>query len=381
MKKIIQKLFFAAFLPLVFVRNETAAQERLAVDVVFTIDLSGSTNGLVDDVRDHLWEFVNQAATYRPEISFRIGIVAFSRPSFGRENGYVKILCDLTDNYEIPAFELSKLKPSIEKGDQLVGMALKTSVLGMKWSTQNSSVKVIFLTGNGNVNLDGIKYKEAYEEAARRGIIINTVYCFSSNYKKEIFGWKEIAKQSGGEQFDMRVHQRNPLILTCTGHERLKKLSSQLSNTYVYYGKFGADIFKMVKAVDEVAAKANNMTLQSRLYYKISMQFQSRQDPWDLVDYIKKTNSDFTELNYTQLPDTLQKITPQELRKIVLQKKDERLRVISELRGLLKIDRQQIINREIAEKKYDDNPGTFDRIVISWMNKTLEQKGVRSLAR
>ncbi len=370
------RFLLTAFVLCVDFATSFCQRDKVPMDVVFTLDLSASTNGLVDDVRDHLWDIVNQVNTYRPDVDLRIGIVAFSRPSFGRENGYVKILCDLTGNYELPALELARLKPSVEKGDQLVGVALKTSVLGMKWSTSNSAIKVIFLTGNGNVNLDGIKYREAYEEAAKQKIIINTIYCFSSNYQKDIFGWKEIAKYSGGVQYDMRVHHRNPLIVTCTEKEKFNDLAQQLSDSYIYYGKYGVDVRRMIDMIDRTAMDANPQAFQSRMFYKISGNFQSKQYQWDLVDYMKKTNSDFREIDFEYLPDSLKYFTPEKLRNLVMLKKDERLRIISQMRGLLKFDRQQIINKVVKEKEYDINPNTFDRIVISWLNKAASEKGI-----
>lgn len=353
-------------------------RDRVPVDVVFAIDLSGSTNGLVDDVRDNMWDIINQVCAYRPDVNFRIGIVAFSRPSFGRENGYVKILCDLTNNFEIPAFELAKLKPSIEKGDQLVGMALKTSILGMRWSLDENAVKTIFLIGNGNVNLDGNKFRDAYEEAKTRKIIINTVYCSSSNYKKEIFGWKEIAKQTGGIQYDMRVHHRNIPIITCKETEKINDLAKRLRSTYYYHGKNGVDICKNIDLVDRTARNANEQTFQSRMYYKASSLFQGKQEQWDLVDYIMKTNSDFREIDFSNLPDTLQKFSPAQLRIFILSKKNERLKILSEMRNSLGYERQQLINKEVKEKEYDKNPNTLDRIVLSWLNTTVSAKGVNA---
>lgn len=358
--------------------NLKANQKNTTIDLVFCLDLSGSTNGLIDDVRDNIWDIINQCYSYRPQPNFRIGIVAFSRPSFGRENGYVKILCPLTNNFEFVAFEMAKLKPSIEKGDQLVGHALKAVTLGMQWTTREDAIKVVFLIGNGLVNLDGEKYREAYAFAASNNIIVNTIYCKSSNYIKEISGWREIAKSTGGTPYDMQVHKRSPLILTCKERDSLHHLGKSFFETYIYYGEKGKDFYKMEQLIDKTVLMANEMAYQSRLFHKMSDLFQLKQSQWDLVDYLKATNSDFTEIIAAQLPDSLQAHTPEKLRQLVMLKKDERLKLISQIRGLLKHDRQQIINKQIAEKEYDKNPGTFDRIVISWLNKAALEKGVNT---
>jgi len=368
---------------LVFARAfgpDVATAGTVPVDVVFTLDLSGSTNGLVDDVRDQLWDIINQVDTYRPGVDLRIGVVAFSRPSFGRDNGYVKVLSDLTTNFELPAFELARLKPSIEKGDQLVGTALFTAVKDMGWSDAENAIKVIFLAGNGGTHLDRYRYRDAYAEAARRGIVVNTVYCFSSNYKKEIFRWKEIATQTGGTQYDMVVHHRNPIILTCTETDRLHELSRRFDNTYIAYGQYGNDVRHMIRLIDQTAEAASEQAFQSRLQYKLSAHFQSRQHQWDLVDYVKATNSDFRELDFQFLPDSLKGYTPARLRVLVMALKDERLRLMRDIRTLLGVDRQRIINETVRKHEYDRNPDTLDRIVISWLNRAAEERGITCFA-
>ncbi|MFI5218112.1 MAG: VWA domain-containing protein [Bacteroidia bacterium] len=378
-KKRIKQIVFVVMV-LMVCKGANANQKTASIDLVFCLDLSGSTNGLIDDVRDNIWDIINQCYSYRPQPDFRVGIVAFSRPSFGRENGYVKILCPLTNNFEFIAFEMAKLKPSIEKGDQLVGHALKAATLGMQWTTRADAIKVIFLVGNGLVNLDGEKYREAYAYAAANKIIVNTVYCKSSNYIKEISGWREIAKSTGGIPYDMQIHKRNPLILTCKEKDSLHYLGKSFFETYIYYGEKGKDFYKMEQLIDKTALMGNEMTYQSRLFYKVSDLFQLKQAQWDLVDYLKATNSDFTEIYADQLPDTLQSYTSEKLRQLIMSKKDQRLKLISQIRGFLKFDRQQIINKQIAEKAYDKNPGTFDRIVISWLNKAAAEKGLNTFA-
>lgn len=360
------------------VRGICNATDCRQIDLVFCIDLSGSTNGLIDDVRDNMWEIINQVNTYRPLPNLRLGVVAFSRPSFGKENGYVKILSPLTNNFEGVAFEMAKLKPSIEKGDQLVGMALKTATQGMDWTADANALKVIFLIGNGHVNLDGMKYKESYDFAVQKKIIVNTVYCQSPNYKNEIAGWREISRNTGGLLYTMMVHKRNLVSITTSETEKLHELGKQFFQTYLYYGKSGKEIYKMEELIDKTAIIASEMSYQSRLFYKMSELYQSKQNNWDLVDYLRATNSDFTELDYESLPDTLKKYSPPQLRKLIMAKKDERLRTLSQLRGLLKFDRQQVINKTVKEKGYDKNPDSLDRIVISWLNKAAAEKDVNT---
>jgi hypothetical protein len=342
------------------------------------MDLSGSTNGLLDDVRDMEWDLINQANSYKPQPLLRIGVVAFSRLSFGKESGYVKILCPLTTDYEQFAFELAKMKLAVEKGDQLVGAALKTAVNGMNWSDNQDAVKVIFLIGNGHVNLDQYKYREAYGLAEEKKIIVNTVYCMNSNYKEEILGWREIANGTHGMQYELTVHKRNPLILTCKDSARLYDLADKLSATYIYFGQTGKDNFKMQDLIDKTAMRSNEMTFQSRLFYKISDLYQLQQSQWDLVDYVKLTNSNLQKIDPSLIPSVYKNYTADALRTLVANKKTERQKIINSIRLLLPYDRQQTINKAFKENEYDKNPGTLDRMIISWLNAKAAEKGIQT---
>ena len=111
------------------------------LDIVFCVDLSGSTNGLINDLRDNLWLIINQANHMEPKPDLRIGVIGFSRPSFGKENSYVKILAPLTPNFDLVEMELYKLRPSIEKGDQIVSEAIRTAVNGMSWSDRSKEAR------------------------------------------------------------------------------------------------------------------------------------------------------------------------------------------------------------------------------------------------
>src|SRR5690349_18329365 len=104
------------------------------VDIVFCLDLSGSTNGLIDRMRNHIWDYVNLLQGTIPRADFRFGFIGYARPSFGKENYYVKVISDLTHDIEGLTHELLKLRTQIEKGDQFVGAAIKTCAENISWN-------------------------------------------------------------------------------------------------------------------------------------------------------------------------------------------------------------------------------------------------------
>lgn len=373
--KIIKIFIFFFFLLFYTGNTSSPSRGREAIDVVLCLDLSGSTNGLLDDVREKLWDIINQVNSYRPAPELRIGVVAFSRPSFGAKSGYVKVLQNLTSDFDQLSFELYKLKPTIEKGDQLVGEALRVSVKQMNWSDDNDALKVIYLVGNGMVNSGGDNYRDACELASDKKIIVNTLYCRTrNNADKELPGWREIARLAGGEQYDMKIHKRTPLVLTSTNVPEFKELAGKLNATYLYYGNNGSERYKMMTNIDKNALLANEMTFESRLFYKISDRYQFHQQNWDLIDYIKMTNSNLEALEMALLPDSLKFKTPEYVRNSALNLKEKRTKTISDLRRHIPYDRQITINKRLEARDIDKSD-IFERIVIQDLNRRAAEKG------
>ena len=58
------------------------------MDVVFMLDISGSTGGILTSVRSKFWEIQNEIARLEPQPDFRFGLVCMGRPSFLKENDY-----------------------------------------------------------------------------------------------------------------------------------------------------------------------------------------------------------------------------------------------------------------------------------------------------
>lgn len=373
--KALKLIVFLLFL-LFYTGNTTSpSRGRESIDVVLCLDLSGSTNGLLDDVREKLWDVINQVNSYRPAPELRIGVVAFSRPSFGAKNGYVKVLQKLTNDFDQLSFELYKLKPTIEKGDQLVGEAIRVSVKQMNWSDDKDALKVIFLVGNGMVNAGVDNYRQSCELASERKIVIHSLYCRTrNNFEKELPGWREIARLTGGEQYDIRIHKRTPLVLTSTNIPEFRELAGQLTGTYLYYGENGLERYKMMASIDKNALLANEMTFESRLFYKISDRYQFHQQNWDLIDHLKMTNSALEDINMTFLPDSLKFTTPANVRTVALQLKDKRSKTIMDLRRHIPYDRQITINKRLEDRDIDKSD-IFERVVINTLNRMAAEKG------
>ena len=154
-------------------------------------------------------------------------------------------------NYDYVSHELFDLVASVEKGDQYVGAALKTTIGSLSWSDNHLTKKIIILFGNSRADLGRIDYNYAVEQAVRKKIVINAVYCTNmSPNPKDIPIWNSIADRTGGELYKIQLTQRTSLKARTQAVEDLIELNNNLHETYVPYSREGGLQYNLMLAAD-----------------------------------------------------------------------------------------------------------------------------------
>ncbi len=255
-------------------RLSAQSNSNRPLDIVFCLDLSGSTNGLVNDIRDNLWLISNELNAMQPKPDFRLGVICFSRPSFGKENGYVKVFSDLSYNLDYIDAELYRLKPSIEKGDQIVSAALSIAVSDMSWSKKENALKLIYIVGNGSVSSNGYEYVKICEAAVNKKIIVHSLFVTkSANKAADLAGWKRIAAITGGIQTEITVNKKDPLSFWESNLDELVKANKIIYNDLQWSGADSAMGRKSMVSCDSGAYEAGINTYCHRMFYKSSSSF------------------------------------------------------------------------------------------------------------
>lgn len=268
------------------------------LDLVFCIDLSGSTNGLINDFRDNLWLIINQAQHMEPKPDLRIGVIGFSRPSFGRENSYVRILAPLTRNFDLIEMELYKLRPSIEKGDQIVSEAIRIAVHGMSWTDREDAVKMIYLVGNGMVTANGYEYVKYCEQARAKNIPIHAMYVMkSANWFKELPGYRRIAGLTNGMQTEITINKVDDVKVWNSVTTNFESLNAKFNATYYWTGIDSNICRKSITAADSGAYETSRETFLHRMYFKSTEDFQSIYRNCDYLSSNMSQPSETTAVN------------------------------------------------------------------------------------
>ncbi|MEO5570264.1 MAG: vWA domain-containing protein [Bacteroidia bacterium] len=314
-----------------FTNNTAPVKKRK--EVVFCLDLSGSTNGLINEIRDNLWRFINFTYRTNPGADLRIGIVVYGRPSFGAQNDYVKILSDLTDNYDYLSSELSKLKPNIEAGEQRMPSAIYSACKNLSWSNETNSKKIIFLFGNGIVPISNNNFNKACKIAEQNNIAIFPVYCIQKKIiLREMPGYKILADRTGGRFNTFSLSQRSPSYRLSIQAETLKKLNDNLNSTYIYYSKDGDDRYNMMLNAEQNLTMFDELYLYSRCMYKVSESYEQKCATWDIISLMKLYMPDLTAVNPAYLPKDFQQLSPQQLYEKTMRIKQKRNKIISDIK-------------------------------------------------
>ncbi len=118
------------------------AKKKPKVEVVFCLDTTGSMGGLIEAAKQKIWSISNQIASGKPTPELKIGLVAYR----DKGDAYITKIHDLTDDLDAVHGNLKTFQAQ-GGGDtpEHVNQALFDAVHKVKWSTDKSTLQIIFL--------------------------------------------------------------------------------------------------------------------------------------------------------------------------------------------------------------------------------------------
>ncbi|HNR20637.1 MAG TPA: VWA domain-containing protein [Bacteroidia bacterium] len=308
---------------------------RTKLEVVFCIDMSGSTNGVIEDFRNNYWQLIKNINT-STNGSVRIGIIGYARPSFGATSSYIKIFSDLTEDFEALSYSINQLKINIEKGDQFIPAVIYTATLGLNWSEDEKTKKIVFLVGNGKVQTGKFDFRKACDIAKEKNVIIYPVNCLQKTVAPVDAGlWKAIATQTGGEFESISVSAKERVYSIAGIHADVADFNKKLASTFIYYGGDGLKRFMMMNQTDTFCMRISPREFYARCNMKLSDNYYKNACSWDLVSQAKISQPDFNSINRKFLPDSLQNLDVKKLASIINTKSQERNYILVQLKNSL----------------------------------------------
>ena len=176
--------------------DTVASDARRDVDLVIALDVSGSMEGLIESAKQRLWDITNELAQARPVPELRVAIMSYGRPSYGEQTGYVHI--DLPFTADLDAVNATLFAFRTDGGDEYVARAIQTSLDTLQWSQDRDALQVVFVAGNEAATQDPrLTIEQAAAAAARRGIVVNAIYC-GADGDPDAQGWRRVAASTNG---------------------------------------------------------------------------------------------------------------------------------------------------------------------------------------
>jgi hypothetical protein len=339
-----------------------------SIDLVIALDTSDSMKSLIDAARLSLWDVVNDLMLAEPQPLLRVALLTYGNPANPREQGWVRVETDLTENLDLVSERLFAL--TTKGGQEYVARALQTSVKELSWTDSYDALKLVFVAGNEKADQDPeVDFRDSGRLAVDEGISVNVVYCGGAEHQ-DAESWKELADTADGRFAAINHRMDKAAELTTQYDQELADLSEALNETYIPFGQDGQERRESLAKQDQNAAKLSPAAAASRARAKANSRFSSG---WDLVSMIENGETTIYDVDPQDLPEELRRMTPEE-REVyledLLRRRWELRRQIAELSA----KRRSSVSQQI-EAQGIDTSRSFDTVVREAIRSQAADKG------
>jgi hypothetical protein len=279
---------------------------RRDVDLVIALDISGSMEGLIESAKQRLWDITNELAQARPTPELRVAVLSYGRPSYGEQSGFVRV--DLPFTSDLDTVNATLFAFQTDGGDEYVSRAIQTALDKLQWSQDADALKIVFVAGNESAEQDPrLTIAGATADAARRGIVVNALYC-GNDGDADARGWQKVAANTNGLYASIDQNAAAVANVATPFDAPLAALNEELNRTYIAFGSSGERGRENLVAQDRNAAAMSPAASASRTVAKAGALYRSE---WDLVDALESGKT-LAEIPVDELPAELQALAPAE---------------------------------------------------------------------
>ena len=328
------------------------------IQAAILLDVSNSMDGLIDQAKNQLWNMVNVLSKVTCEgtmPSIEIALYEYGKDSNDPGNGYIKQITPFTSDLNLLYKELKGL--ATLGGEEYCGQVMYHSLTQLNWDNAVNSYKVIFIAGNESFLQGKISFTKACEEARKKGIIVNTIYCGAKDQ-----GIKEhwnLGAECGNGSFTNIDQNAESLSIPTPYDSTIITLKSKLGGIYVAYGKRRISLeYEYLRADSIIVYDLNDPTKVVQWAKAKSAKGFNNNEDWDLVDAYEKNPKILDTVNMETLVDSLRTSSRRDLKRIVETKAAERKRIRDQIADL-SLKQESFIKAE-KEKLRTNEPKTLE---------------------
>jgi von Willebrand factor type A domain len=361
-----------AVAPVIEVKPE-AARRVPRIQVALLLDTSGSMNGLIRQAQSQLWKLVNEFATMerdglRPQVE--VALYQYGSGRLPGEDGYMRQILPLSRDLDKASEALFALTSSGSK--EYCGQVIERAVTELIWSENSNDLKTIFIAGNEEFTQGSVDYRVACKAAIAKGIAVNTIYCGNIDEGART-GWQDGAKIADGTYASIDK-DRAVVHVAAPQDKEIASLSTKLNDTYVPYGKKGAEGSKRQAEQESNSAKAGEASVVQRAVSKSSGQYDNTS--WDLVDAVKNDAVKVEEVPEEALPEPMQKMSVTERKEYVEDQAQRRGDIQTRINDLNDARKKHVAakEKELAAK----GEATLDQAVVEAARVQAARQGFKT---
>jgi hypothetical protein len=334
---------------------------RPKVEVVFALDTTGSMSGLIDGAKRKIWSIAQFIASGQPRPDLRVGLVAY------RDLGdaYVTRFYDLSDDLD-KVFERLSSFEAAGGGDtpEHVSKALYDAVYRASWSTDQATLKQVYLVGDAPPHTDysdGFNYRAIAKHAHDLGIHINTIRCGGDRQTELV--WNEISDAASGEYAS--IDQSGGMMAVATPYDdKLAELNRRLVGTAIGYGLGASEL--RAKAARAGLLDKESAAARASVIGGMGGGFRGE---GDLGRDVAAGLVSAVAVPMAALPPEMQPMAPARRAEYVAQKNAERARISDEIKVLAKQRSEYLKDKAPAD--------SFDAKVEATISRQAKSVGVR----
>ena len=365
-----------SFIPDSSIQNKTFTKiVEPKIQAVILLDVSNSMDGLIDQAKNQLWNMVNVLSKVTCEgtmPSIEIALYEYGKDSNDPNNGFIKQITPFTKDLDLLFKELTSLETF--GGQEYCGQVMYNSLTQLKWDSYPNSYKVIFIAGNESFLQGEVSFTKACEEARKRGVIVNTIYC--GTREQGVKEHWDLGAECGNGSFTNIDQHAKSLSIPTPYDSTIITLKEKLNGTYIAYGYRGNAYYKtMMQAVSILVYDLNDPTkvVQWAKAKSIS-NFNSHPD-WDLVDAYEQNPKVLDTVDMKTLADTIRPGLRSELKRVVEAASAERKRIQGEI-AELSLKQEKYIKAE-KEKLRAKEPKTLESEIESIIREQVKRVNMK----
>jgi hypothetical protein len=343
-----------------------AAEEKIQLAIL--LDTSNSMDGLISQAKSQLWKVVNELARARRNgkaPSLEVALFEYGNDGLSGSGGYLRMVSDLTTDLDRISDSLFRL--TTNGGSEYCGLVIERAVDSLAWSRAADMLKVIYVAGNEPFTQGPSAYVAACAQAAKKGIIVNTIYC--GPFQEGVATlWKDGADRADGRYMSIDSDETVQSIDSPWDRD-IMRLGDELNSTYVAYGAQG-ELMKSRQAEQDVNAAAAGAGAPVQRSVAKAQDVYSNTE-WDLVDALSRKTVTLGSLKDAELPPAMQKMT--------LAQKEAYVRTLAarraDLQGQINAANEKRRVFVAEEMKKHSAQNTLDQAMLTSVKEQAEKKG------